>query len=88
MLRMWSVTYTTDAIRSLGRMDPRIAKRIRSKVLSLARDPNAPNNNLKKLTGVEGYRLRVGDWRGIYTLRHEAMTIIVIRLGHRSEVYE
>jgi mRNA interferase RelE/StbE len=69
-------------------MDPRIVKRIRSKVLALARDPNAPNNNLKKLTGVEGYRLRVGDWRVIYTLRHQELTVIVIRVGHRSEVYE
>lgn len=85
---MWSATYTADAIRSLSRINPRIAKRIRSKVLSLARDPNAPNNNLKRLTGVEGYRLRVGDWRVIYTLRHEALTVIVIRVGHRSEVYE
>jgi mRNA interferase RelE/StbE len=69
-------------------MDPRIAKRIRSKVLALARDPNAPNNNLKKLTGVDGYRLRVGDWRVIYTLSHQALTVVVIRVGHRSEVYE
>jgi mRNA interferase RelE/StbE len=85
---MWSVTYTADAIRSLSRMDPQIAKRIRSKVLALARDPNAPNNNLKKLTGIEGYRLRVGDWRVIYTLKHQALTVIVIRIGHRREVYE
>jgi mRNA interferase RelE/StbE len=69
-------------------MDSQIAKRIRSKVLVLARDPNAPNNNLKRLTGVDGYRLRVGDWRVIYTLTHDALTVIVIRVGHRSEVYE
>ena len=69
-------------------MDPGIAKRIRSKILALARDPNAPNNNIKRLTGVDGYRLRVGDWRVIYTLRHQALTVVVIRVGHRSEVYE
>jgi mRNA interferase RelE/StbE len=85
---MWSVTYTADAIRSLSRMDPAIAKRIRSKVLTLAGDPNAANNNVKKLVGVEGYRLRVGDWRVIYTLKHRTMTVVVVRVGHRSEVYE
>jgi mRNA interferase RelE/StbE len=69
-------------------MDPRIAKRIRSKLLALARDPNAPNNNLKKLTGIDGYRLRVGDWRAIYMLRRQELTVVVIRIGHRSEVYE
>jgi mRNA interferase RelE/StbE len=69
-------------------MDAGIAKRIRSKLLALAQDPTAPNNHLKRLTGVDGYRLRVGDWRVIYTLEHEALTVIVIKVGHRSEVYE
>jgi mRNA interferase RelE/StbE len=85
---MWTVVYTAEAVRSLSRMDSQIAKRIRSKVLALARDPNAPNNNLKRLTGVDGYRLRIGDWRVIYTLTHETLTVVVIRVGHRSEVYE
>lgn len=85
---MWSVAYTADAIRALKKMDRWTAKRLRSKILALARDPKAPNNNVKKLTGVAGYRLRVGDWRVIYTLKHEVLTVIVVRIGHRSEVYE
>jgi len=85
---MWSVAYTADAIRTLSRMDRAVAKRIRSKILALARDPRAPNNNVRKLTGVPGHRLRVGDWRVIYTLRHEVFTVVVVRIGHRSEVYE
>jgi mRNA interferase RelE/StbE len=85
---MWSVTYTSDALKSLSRMDSVIAKRIRSKILALAADPHAPNNNIKKLAGIEGYRLRMGDWRVIYTLKNQELTIVVIRVGHRSEVYE
>jgi len=85
---MWSVTYTADAIRELNGMDRVIAKRIRAKILALAQNPKAPNNNVKKLTGIEGYRLRVGDWRVIYMLKQQILTIIVIRVGHRSEVYE
>lgn len=85
---MWSVSYTADALRTLTGMNPVIARRIRAKILALAQDPKAPNNNVKKLTGVEGYRLRVGDWRVVYTLKHQQLTVIVIRVGHRSEVYE
>jgi mRNA interferase RelE/StbE len=85
---MWSVTYTADALKSLMRMDRTMARRIRAKVLALADDPRAPNNNVKKLTGIEGYRLRIGDWRVIYTLKHEVLTVVVIRVGHRREVYE
>ena len=84
---MWSVAYTADAIRTLSRMDRAVARRLRSKILALARDPKAPNNNVRKLAGVAGYRLRVGDWRVIYTLRHEVLTVVVVRIGHRSEVY-
>jgi mRNA interferase RelE/StbE len=69
-------------------MDAVVARRIRAKVLALAADPVAPSNNVKKLVGVEGYRLRVGDWRVIYTLRHRELTIVVIGVGYRSEVYE
>ena len=85
---MWSVVYTADAVKSLSRMDPVIARRIRSKITALARDPNAPNNNVKKLTGVEGYRLRVGDWRVVYMATRQTLTVLVIRIGHRSEIYE
>ncbi|MDE2135655.1 MAG: type II toxin-antitoxin system mRNA interferase toxin, RelE/StbE family [Alphaproteobacteria bacterium] len=85
---MWSVTYTADALKVLSRMDQMVAKRIRSKILALALNPSAPNNTVKKLTGVEGYRLRVGDWRVIYTLKHQTLTVVVVRVGHRREVYK
>jgi mRNA interferase RelE/StbE len=85
---MWSVVYSADALKIMSRMDRTVAKRVRSKILALAHDPRAPNNNVKKLTGIEGYRLRVGDWRVVYTLRHQILTIVVIRVGHRSEIYE
>jgi mRNA interferase RelE/StbE len=85
---MWSVSYSAEALRTLAHMDRAIAKRLRAKILVLARNPLAPNNNVKKLTGIEGYRLRVGDWRIVYTLRHEVLTIIVVRVGHRREVYQ
>ncbi len=85
---MWSVVYSADALKMLSRMDATLAKRVRAKIVALARDPRAPNNNVKKLTGVPGYRLRVGDWRVIYTLRQEVLTVVVVRIGHRSEVYE
>lgn len=85
---MWSVTYTADAIKVLSRMDQVIARRIRLRILALAVNPTAPNNSVKKLTGVEGYRLRIGDWRVIYTLKHQTLTVVVVRVGHRREVYK
>jgi mRNA interferase RelE/StbE len=85
---MWSISYTAEAIKALTGMDPAIAKRVRAKISALAQNPVAPNNSVKKLTGVEGYRLRVGDWGVVYVLKRQVLTIVVIRVGHRSEVYK
>ena len=85
---MWSVDYSAEALRTLARMDRAVAKRLRGKILALARNPLAPNNNVKKLVGIEGYRLRVGDWGILYTLRHEVLTVVVVRVGHRREIYQ
>ena len=80
--------YVEHYLKALSRMDRAVARRIRSKILGLARDPLAPNNNVKKLVGVEGYRLRVGDWRVVYVLERKVLTVVVVRIGHRSEVYK
>lgn len=84
---MWSLTYTSQALHVLSRMDPVVAKRIRSKLLALALDPMAPNNNVTRLSGIMAYRLRVGDWRVLYTLKHQTLTVVVVKIGHRREVY-
>jgi mRNA interferase RelE/StbE len=87
LLRLLRI-HELDAIKALAGMDRTIARRIRAKILALAQDPRIPNNNVKKLTGIEGCRLRVGDWRVVCTLKHEILTVIVIRGGHRREIYE
>jgi mRNA interferase RelE/StbE len=43
--------------------------------------------NVKALQGQPGYRLRVGDWRVIYTLQDEVLTVLIIRIAHRREAY-
>ncbi|MCM2357171.1 MAG: type II toxin-antitoxin system RelE/ParE family toxin [Geobacteraceae bacterium] len=60
---------------------------IRDKLRQLAVDPYATNNNVTKLQGREGYRLRVGDWRVIYEIRDECLTILVLDIGPRGGIY-
>jgi len=58
------------------------------KIEALAADPMAPNNNVKKLTNHTGYRLRVGDWRVVYTIHEQALLIAVVRIAPRGDVYQ
>ena len=85
---MWRVIYQPAALKALRRMDARTADRIMTKISALAVDPLAPNANAKKLRGVDGYRLRVGDWRVIYALRHDVLTVAVVKIASRGSVYE
>lgn len=58
---------------------------IREKVAVLASDPGALANNVKALKGVEGFRLRVGDWHVFFTV--EPDRIIVHAVGPRGSIY-
>jgi mRNA interferase RelE/StbE len=61
---------------------------IREKLEMIAANPYADHPNAKKLQGREGYRLRVGDWRVIYTIQNEQLMIIVLKVASRGEVYK
>ena len=42
----------------------------------------------KKLKNREGYRIRLGDYRAIYTIKENELIILVLTIGHRKDVYE
>jgi len=42
----------------------------------------------KKLKNREGYRIRLGDYRAIYTIKENELIISVLTIGHRNDVYE
>ena len=68
-------------------MPTNTAQLIRGKIRELAADP-AKMRNVKKLTASPGYRLRVGDWRIVYTLDQERLAIEVIKIETRGGVYK
>jgi mRNA interferase RelE/StbE len=85
---VFRIEYSRDALRALLRMPSNMARLIRTKVEQLAADPAAPNNNVKRLKGMDAFRLRVGDWRVVYEIDRRMIVIVVIRIGPRSSVYE
>ena len=60
---------------------------IMKKIEALAADPFAPSSNVKKLTSHPGYRLRIGDWRVVYTIQQDRLLIAVVRIVPRGEAY-
>lgn len=85
---MYSVAFTKEALKTLRRIPRNVANLIREKIDTIAADPYAPHNNVTKLVGRPGYRLRIGDWRVIYNLQDEQLVMLVIKIRPRGDVYE
>lgn len=74
------------ALRALKRIDRKDQARIRGAIALLAADPRPPG--AKALRGRDGLRIRVGDYRIIYTVEDGRLLIVVVTLGHRRQVYD
>jgi mRNA interferase RelE/StbE len=84
---MYELVYSKEATKSLRKISKSVAKRICLKLEKVAKDPYAKNNNLKPLKGsTANYRLRIGDWRVLYTLSKKQ--IIIVEIATRGEVYK
>lgn len=85
----WSVEIDIDVRRKLRKLDPQVARRFRSALRAIA-SLDDPRSRGKGMTGnLRGlWRYRVGDYRIVCDIRDEALVIIAIDLGHRSEVYD
>lgn len=73
------------ALRALRNVDATMRPRIEGAIALLAEDPRPPAS--RPLRGRPGYRVRVGDYRIIYTVQDNVLLIVVVTLGHRREVY-
>ena len=85
---MFSIEYSKAARKVLKAMLRNNARLVMEKIEALAADPMAPNNNVKKLTNHPGYRLRVRDWRVVYTIHEQALLIAIVRIAPRGDVYQ
>lgn len=82
---MKKIAYSTDALKSLRRLPINDARRIRGKIEQYAEEPASQANNVKKLRGRDGFRLRIGDWRVIFEEDGDAIRVLAI--GPRGSVY-
>jgi mRNA interferase RelE/StbE len=85
---MYKIVFTKQAVRTLRKLPGNISQLIREKIDEIAVNLYTPHNNVTKLVGRPGYRLRVGDWRILYELQDGKLIMLVVKIGPRGEVYE
>lgn len=84
---MFHVEFTPQALEDLSQLDRGIADRIVAKIQWLAEQYDHVQH--EPLTGLAGlYKLRVGDWRVLYTTDPAARMITTHVIAHRSTVYK
>ena len=81
----YRVTILRRAQRELGALEGEAYTRVRDAIGELAEDPR-PSGCLK-LTGRDGWRIRMGNYRVVYEIDDSAQIVIVLHVGHRRDVY-
>ena len=83
----YRIALTSSAVRELKGLSTHLNARIVPRLENLADHPRPPG--CKKLKGGDKeWRIRVGDYRVVYTIDDARLMVEVTRIRHRSEVYE
>ena len=82
----WTVRLPASVQKTLDGMSGDLFDRIVRALRRMEADPRHPG--AVKLSGMgDQWRVRVGDWRILYSIRDRELVVLVIRIGHRREVY-
>lgn len=74
-----------SAVKELDNIPPEYLKKVIERIKSLANNPRPPG--CQKLSSKDRYRLREGDYRIIYSIQDDELTVHIYKIGHRREVY-
>ncbi len=85
---MYCLRFLTRAVKDLKRIDRPFQKIIKEKLSILAENPKVLKNNITALKGEDDlFRLRVGNYRVIFSKEDKELIILIIRVGHRKDIY-
>jgi mRNA interferase RelE/StbE len=81
----YSIEFRPSAKKALRELPRSDGSRILKAIETLSENPYGPGR--KKLKGTDFWRIRVGDYRVVYTVVQSMLLVVVIKIGHRREVY-
>ncbi len=82
----YKVVFKRSVYKDLKPIPKADVKRIFERVDTLANDPRG--HGCEKLSGQERYRIRQGIYRIVYEIEDDVLTVIVVKVGHRGQIYE
>jgi mRNA interferase RelE/StbE len=82
---MYAVEFLPSAAKALEKLEPAVRRRVAKRIERLADDPRSGAVKLRGAGDV--WRARVGDYRILYQVEDDRLTVLVIRIRHRRDVY-
>jgi mRNA interferase RelE/StbE len=79
------LNFNKQAFKELEKINEPNYSRIKQAIYGLADNPRP--QGYKKFRGIEGYRIRVGDYRIIYDIFDDVLVVEIITLGNRKDIY-
>jgi mRNA interferase RelE/StbE len=84
-MESYKIEIKKSAAKEIENLPSVVLKRVVTHIQELGNDPRPVG--YKKLSGDEKYRIRVGDYRILYEIEDEVVTVYVVKVAHRKEVY-
>ncbi len=81
----YSLQIKRSAVKEVEALPLKDRRRIVRKIQALARNPRP--EGCEKLSGQDKYRLRQGDYRILYSVDDAAEAAVIVKIGHRRDVY-
>ncbi|HLR97828.1 MAG TPA: type II toxin-antitoxin system RelE/ParE family toxin [Jiangellaceae bacterium] len=82
----YAISYVPSAAKAIRKLDRPTARRLLEAIGELASDPR-PSGCIQLKGGDGELRIRVGDYRIVYDVQDDELVVLVLRVGHRREVY-
>jgi mRNA interferase RelE/StbE len=84
---MYEIVMTEKVVKTLQKIPKSDLDNFMEKLVIIAKDPYASLPFVKRLRNSQNFRFRFGNYRGVYTVINKILTITVIDIGHRREIY-
>jgi mRNA interferase RelE/StbE len=81
----YAIEFSKSAQKEFSRLSPQLRLRIAKAIYKLENDPK--KGNVRPMIGSKSWRLRAGDYRVIYDILDQKLVILIIKVGHRRDIY-
>lgn len=84
-MEKYRIEIKKSAVKEIENLPRKELQKVLSKIASLAENPRP--NDCKKLSAEEKYRIRCGNYRILYSIADDVLTVFVVKVGQRKDVY-